>query len=85
MYEATGMGAVLLTEAAPNLPDLFEPGREVIAYESPDDLVVQAERLLGDPDERREIAEAGQRRTLSDHTYARRMPRIVELVEARLR
>lgn len=84
MYEATGMGAVLLTEAAPNLPELFEPGRDVIAYESPDDLVAQAVRLLGDPAERRQIAEAGQRRTLSDHTYARRMPRVVELIEARL-
>jgi spore maturation protein CgeB len=84
LYEATGMGSVLLTEAAPNLPELFEPGREVIAYESPEDLVAQVERLLDDGDERRRIAEAGQRRTLSDHTYAKRMPHVVELLEAHL-
>ena len=27
LFEATGVGALLLTEAAPNLADLFEPGR----------------------------------------------------------
>ena len=34
--------------------------------------------------ERLRIARAGQRRTLADHTYARRIPRIAELLEARL-
>ena len=34
MFETTGVGALLLTEAAPNLADLFAPGEEVVAYET---------------------------------------------------
>ena len=33
MFEATGVGALLMTESAANLPDFFEPGREVVAYD----------------------------------------------------
>ncbi len=84
LFEATGMGAVLLTESAPNLAALFEPGREVVPYDGPDDLVAQATRLLEDDVERSRNPAAGQRRTLADHTYARRMPRIIEMLEARL-
>ena len=84
MYEATGMGAVLVTEAAPNLPELLAPGEEVVVYEGPEDLVAKLEWLRRDDDERLRIARAGHRRTLADHTYARRIPRIAELLEARL-
>ena len=84
LFEATGMGAALLTESAPNLATLFEPGEEVIAYDGPDDLVAQAKRLLEDDRERARIAAAGQRRTMADHTYAQRMPRIVEMLETRI-
>ena len=38
LFEATGAGALLATEAADNLPELFEPGREVLAYDDADDL-----------------------------------------------
>ena len=37
LFEATGAGALLATEAADNLPELFEPGREVLAYRDADD------------------------------------------------
>ncbi len=82
LYEATGVGALLLTEAAPNLADLFEPGVEVVAYRDADDLVRQLRRYLADPDARREIAAAGQRRTLAEHTYAHRMRELVPILEA---
>jgi spore maturation protein CgeB len=34
MFEATGMGALLVTEDAPNIRELYEPGTEVITYQS---------------------------------------------------
>ena len=36
-------------------------------------------------DERLRIAEAGQARTLNEHTCARRIPELVELLESRLK
>ena len=35
LFEATGMGALLVTEAASNLAQLFEAGQEVATYRSP--------------------------------------------------
>jgi spore maturation protein CgeB len=84
LYEATGMGSVLVTEDAPNLRDLFEPGREVVVYKDPEDLVTKVRHLLENDGERRRIADAGQRRTLSHHTYEQRMPQIAELLDSRL-
>ena len=49
LYEATGMGAALLTEPAPNLAELFEPDREVATYDNADHLLTQIDRLLGLP------------------------------------
>jgi spore maturation protein CgeB len=85
LYEATGAGALLVTEAAGNLPDLFEPGREVVTYDGADQLVERIQHYLRHDDERRAIAAAGQRRTLTEHTYPRRAARLAELLELRLR
>lgn len=80
MFEATGMGACLLTDAASNLGDLFEPGTEVAAYTCMDDCVEQVRYLLDHEDARRTMAAAGQRRTLRDHTVARRCEAVDALV-----
>ncbi len=73
LYDTTGVGTCLLTDWKDNLPQLFEPGVEVVAYHSPDEAVEKARWLLDHDDERRAIAAAGQRRTLRDHTTERRV------------
>lgn len=80
LYEATGMGALLLTDAKRNLGELFDVGREVVAYRDSDELVRLAHYYLDHEDERAEIAAAGQARTLAEHTYAHRMKELVEVL-----
>ena len=80
LYEATGVGTLLLTDAKSNLGDLFEPGREVITYASEDELVERIHYYLDHENERGGIAQAGQGRTLSEHTYEHRMRELVELL-----
>jgi spore maturation protein CgeB len=84
IFEATGVGALLMTESAANLPDLFEPDREVVAYDDVDDLVGKIRHFLEHEDERRRIAAAGQRRTLTEHTYQQRMGQLAGMLESRL-
>jgi spore maturation protein CgeB len=84
LFEATGVGALLLTESARNLPGLFTPGEEVVTYDSPDDLVEKVRHYVAHPDERIAIAAAGQRRTLTEHTYRHRMRQLDELLRTRL-
>jgi spore maturation protein CgeB len=84
LYEATGMGAALVTEEAANLAGLFEPGREVVAYDSEDDLAEAIERLAADDGAREAVARAGHERTLREHTYERRIAELAAMLEARL-
>jgi spore maturation protein CgeB len=84
MYEATGVGAMLLTDGGRNLPELFQPGAEVVAYEDQDDLVEKLRYYLEHDLERTEVAAAGQRRTLGQHTYERRTAQLVAMLQARL-
>jgi spore maturation protein CgeB len=80
LYEATGVGTLLLTDRKDNLIDLFEPGREVVAYTDEDDLVEQVHWYLEHDEQRRAIARAGQERTLRDHTYRRRMEELLSIL-----
>jgi spore maturation protein CgeB len=85
LYETTGVGSLLVTDAKENLGELFDVGSEVVAYRDADDLVAQTRRLLADEDARRAIAAAGHARTLRDHTYAVRMRELEAILRGRLR
>lgn len=84
LYEATGMGAMLLTDAKENLGELFEVGREVVAYDSAEEAVEMVRYYAEHDDERERIAKAGQARTLRDHTYELRMKELVEILRRAL-
>jgi spore maturation protein CgeB len=84
LYEATGMGALLVTEAKRNLGELFDVGREVVAYENLDDLVATVSHYLEHEEERAAIALAGQERTLRDHSYEDRMRELAAILARRL-
>jgi spore maturation protein CgeB len=81
LYEATGVGSLLLTDEGSNLAELFDPGTEVVTYTGVDDLVEKARHYLAHEDERRAIAAAGQARTLREHTYELRMRELRDLLE----
>ena len=81
LYEATGVGSLLITDHKDNLGELFEIGKEVVAYSN---LKEAAEMILyytAHPEEARVIARAGQERTLKEHTYQRRMEELVPILE----
>ena len=68
LFEATGSGACVLTDWKDNLNELFEPDSEVATYRSAEEAVNKVGYLMRHENERKTIAEQGQRRTLRDHT-----------------
>jgi spore maturation protein CgeB len=80
LYEATGVGTMLLTDEKENVGELFVPGREIATYDSEDELVDRVNHYLEHDAERREIAAAGQARTLRDHTYRHRMEELLAIL-----
>jgi SAM-dependent methyltransferase/glycosyltransferase involved in cell wall biosynthesis len=69
LFEATGCGALLITDYKDNLPELFEIGKEIVVYRSAEECAALIEYYLSRPDEARKIANAGQARTLRDYSY----------------
>jgi hypothetical protein len=84
LFEATGMGACLLTDRQQNLSELFEPDVEVATYDGIEECVEKANWLLANDEQRAAIAAAGQRRTLQDHSFERRVRTMAELVADQL-
>lgn len=69
-------GTVMLCEHAPHLEDYYEPGVECLTFESLDECVEQASRLLADARLRDRIAEAYALRTRAQHLWAHRLTRL---------
>lgn len=81
LFEATGVGTLLITDWKVNLHEMFEPGKEVVAYHTPEECAELIQYYLEhDDEERKAIARAGQQRTLREHTYYQRMQELVDIV-----
>lgn len=78
LYEATGMGACLITDAKLNLHHLFEADHEVVVYNTHKEAISKISYLMDNPTEARRIAGNGQTRTLNEHTYKIRMQSLIE-------
>jgi spore maturation protein CgeB len=81
LFEATGVGAFLLTDFKDNLDTLFAPDREVAVWRSIDDCLKAIEHYLADEKGRAAIAQTGHARTMTQHSYRRRAAEILELVD----
>ena len=83
LFEATGCGALTLTERFENMPWCFDEN-EVVAYSDADDAVGRVRHFLKHQDKGKLIAERGQKRTLAEHTYDKRMEFVAETLEEML-
>jgi hypothetical protein len=81
LFEATGVGAFLLTDFKDNLHTLFAPDQEVAVWRSIDDCLKVIGRMIGDEDGRAAIARAGHARTMAQHTYQHRTAEIIGFVD----
>lgn len=81
-FEVTGYGGFLLTYPTPELSSFFEIGKECEVFHDEHDLLDKIRYYEDHAKERREIAAAGQRRTLSEHLYSHRITQLVEMLRA---
>jgi hypothetical protein len=72
-FFAASCGVPSLVESFPGLNEFFEPGVEIATFDSPDDAVAQAERLLADESVRGAMGRRARQRALRDHTWEKRV------------
>lgn len=80
LFEATGCGALTITERRPVLSDLYEEATEVLVYDDHESLVEVCRTALKASQETRRVADAGAVRAHKDHTYEIRLAELLEVV-----
>jgi hypothetical protein len=79
VFEAIGVGAVLLTDAPPGLDLLFEPGQEYRVLT--DDVVADVARLLGELEVSQAMTDRATERAAGLHTYDHRVDMLVTIAD----
>ncbi len=81
LFEATGVGTLLITDWKENLNEMFTLGKEIVAYRSSKECIELIQYYLENAEEREAIAHRGQERTLREHTYFDRMQALVKTIQ----
>lgn len=81
IFETLACGRFLLSNRNAGIAGLFEDGKDLVFYESLDDLEDKVRYYLDRPEERRAIGEHGRRTVLARHTLLHRARRIVSVLE----
>jgi spore maturation protein CgeB len=78
MYEATGVGTLLLSDGK-NAPDKNFNDEEVVYYDNINDAIEKVNYYLQHEDERAAIAEKGQKRTLTEYSYENMSRQLIDV------
>ncbi len=78
VFDVPASGAFLLTDRRAQLEAMFEPGREVAIYSSPEEAAELLARYLADDALRARMAQAGRARVLAEHTYEHRLAALLQ-------
>ncbi len=81
IFDIMGCEGFLLTNYQAEIASLFEPGRDLVVYESFDDCLKKAGYYLKHEDERRTISENGYRKICAHHTYNHRIAEMFEILK----
>ncbi|MAF80307.1 hypothetical protein CL629_04500 [bacterium] len=79
-FEAAACSAFQICEYRKELEELFEIGKEIVVFKNIDELKEKVRYYLKNPEERKNIAEAGMRRAQS-YTYAHRIEEIFQTLK----
>lgn len=76
-FEIAGCGGLHIMENRNSIKDCFEPRKEVLTYDSFEELLEIVERAKRSPKEMKTIREAGCKRAHAEHTYENRLTYIL--------
>jgi glycosyltransferase involved in cell wall biosynthesis len=77
LFDFAAAGALVVTNRFPEVEQYFEYGREIVGFDTTDDLVRAVRHMLDHPQEAAAVRRAGRERVLREHTWRRIWPRIL--------
>ena len=82
-FELAASGVCQVADLKEDLPSLFTPGEELVAYRDLEDLKRQLDYYLAHPDEAHAIGANAQTRALKEHTLRHRIETMLAVMEER--
>ncbi|MDL2306654.1 glycosyltransferase [Desulfovibrio sp. OttesenSCG-928-C06] len=82
IFDVPAAGAFVLTDWREQIENLFEPGKEVICFHSPDEIPELIKHYLKHPKERQKVIQAARKRVLSHHCYENRLQTIIDTMRS---
>lgn len=83
VFDCPAAGGFLITDNQSDLMDFFDVDREVVLYQTLDDLKEKAEYYLARPEARKEIVQRAQARIAAHHTHAHRLKALEAFLKER--
>lgn len=80
MFDLPANGVLQISDGSEYLAHFYEPGREIVGYESAEEAIGHIDRLLSHPSEREAIARAGYRRAMNQHRIGSRLRELETLL-----
>jgi spore maturation protein CgeB len=82
-FEIAGMGGFQIVQHKQGISELFEIDKEIVTYSSIDELREKLIFYLSEDNKRKEISDASRKRAWSDHTYEKRLQRLINITISR--
>ncbi|HWM77104.1 MAG TPA: glycosyltransferase, partial [Methylomirabilota bacterium] len=82
-FELAASGACQVVDLKDELPALFTPGEEIVAYRDLDEMKKHLTYYLAHPDEARAIGQNALKRALREHTLRHRIDEMLAVIEQR--
>jgi len=72
-FELAACGVFQLLQRVPGVGEFFEEGKEIVCFDTKEEMLEKIRYYLAHEDKRRQIAEAARQRVLREHTWAQRI------------
>lgn len=82
IYDVLGCGGFLISNYQAELAEQFEVGKEIVLFESEEDLLEKIDYYLAHEEERRQIAENGYERVKREYSYQKRLEHMFQIYES---
>ena len=81
IFDVPACQRFILTDYRKQIENLFEVGKEVICYNSPDEIQDLVKKYLKDEKERKKIIKNAYNRVIKEHQYIHRAQKIIEIAK----
>lgn len=81
IFDVMSVGGFMLTNWQAEIPELFEDGKEIVTYKTPEELIDKADYYLRHETERLRIGVNGYKKVKSCYTYEHQLKKLLDMLQ----